>query len=43
MVVEISDKEVPGAAVEDLSNAAKKDQDGVNSLHLRIDNKEYLS
>ena len=41
MVVEISDKEVPGASVEDLSIAAKKDQDGVNSLHLRIDNKEY--
>ena len=41
MVVEISDKEVPGASIEDLSSAAKKDQDGVNSLNLRIDDEEY--
>lgn len=41
MQVEISDKELPGASVEDLSNAAKKDQDGVNSLYLQVDDKEY--
>jgi hypothetical protein len=41
MQVEVSDKELPGASVEDLSNAAKKDQDGVNSLYLSIDNQEY--
>ena len=41
MQVEISDKEAPGASAEDLSIAAKKDQDGVNSLYLRIDNEEY--
>jgi hypothetical protein len=41
MVVEISDKEFPGASVEDLSSAAKKDQDGVNSLNLRIGDVEY--
>jgi hypothetical protein len=42
MEVEISDKEVPGASVEELSNAAKKDQDGVNSLYLKVDDREYL-
>jgi len=41
MVVEVSDKEAPGASEEDLSNAAKKDQDSVNSLYLEINNKEY--
>lgn len=41
MQVEISDKELPGASIEDLSNAAKKDQDGVNSLYLKINNEEY--
>ena len=41
MEVEQSDKEIPGASVEDLTNAAKKDQDGVNSLYLKIDNEEY--
>lgn len=41
MQVEVSDKESPGASVEDLSNAAKKDQDGVNSLYLQVDNEEY--
>jgi hypothetical protein len=41
MQVEISDKELPGASIEDLRNAAKKDQDGVNSLYLKIDNEEY--
>ena len=41
MEVEMSDKEIPGASVEDLRDAAKKDQDGVNSLYLKIDNEEY--
>lgn len=41
MQVEISDKELPGASVQDLANAAKKDQDGVNSLYLMIDDKEF--
>ena len=41
MVMEISDKEAPGSTVEDLHNAATKDQDGVNSLYLKIDDNEY--
>ncbi len=41
MLVEISDKEVPGASVEELSNAAKNDQNSVNSMYLRVDDKEY--
>jgi hypothetical protein len=41
MQVEISDKEMPGASVKELSDAAKKDQDSVNSLYLKIDDKEY--
>jgi hypothetical protein len=41
MEVEQSDKELPGASVEVLTNAAKQDQDSVNSLYLNIDNEEY--
>lgn len=41
MQVEISDLEMPGASVKELSEAAKKDQDSVNSLYLKIDDKEY--
>lgn len=41
MEVEQSDKEIPGASVEILTDAAKKDQDSVNSLYLKIDNEEY--
>ena len=41
MVVEVSDKESPGASEEELSNAATKDQDSVNSLYLKIDNNEH--
>jgi hypothetical protein len=41
MLVEQSDKEIPGASVEVLTNAAKQDQDGVNSLYLQVDNAEY--
>jgi hypothetical protein len=41
MQVEWSDKEAPGASVEELHKSAKKDQDSVNSLYLKIDDKEY--
>jgi hypothetical protein len=41
MVVEVSDKEAPGSSEEELSNAATKDQDSVNSLYLKINNNEY--
>ncbi len=41
MIVEWSDKEVPNASVEQLHESAKKDQDSVNSLYLKIGNKEY--
>lgn len=41
MVVEWSDKEVPNASVEELHKSAKKDQDSVNSLYLKICDKEY--
>jgi hypothetical protein len=39
--MEISDKEAPKSSVGDLSNIAKKDQDSITSLYLKIDNKEY--
>jgi hypothetical protein len=39
--VEVSDKEVPNTSVEDLSRLAKKDQDSVMSLYLKINDKEY--
>ena len=38
---EISDKEAPKSSIEDLNNIAKKDQDSVTSLSLKIDNKEF--
>ena len=41
MQVEWSDKEAPGASVEELHKSAKKDQDSVNSLYLKISDKEY--
>jgi len=41
MVVEYSDKEIPNATIEDLSRIAKNDQDGVTSMYLRLDDKEY--
>jgi hypothetical protein len=41
MHVEISDFESPGASPQDLSDAARKDQDKVNSLYLKVDDKEY--
>jgi hypothetical protein len=40
MPMEMSDKEAPGAG-EELKLAAKEDQDSVNSLYLKIDDKEY--
>jgi hypothetical protein len=42
MHVEYSQFEAPGASADDLSVSAKKDQDKVNSLYLKIDNKEYM-
>lgn len=41
MQVEISDKDIPGAKPEDLKLATKTDQDSVNSLYLKLGNKEY--
>lgn len=41
MQVEYSDLELPGASVEELSASAKKDQDSVNYLYLKIDDREY--
>jgi hypothetical protein len=41
MQVEFSDKEAPGATIEELSLSAKTDQDSVNSLYLKIGDKEY--
>jgi hypothetical protein len=42
MHVEISEFESPGASAKDLSDAAKQDQDKVNSLYLKVDDKEYM-
>jgi hypothetical protein len=41
MMVEESDKESPNASIQGLSTAAKNDQDSVNSLYLKIGDKEY--
>ena len=41
MQVEWSDKEAPGASIEELHKSAKKDQDSVNSLYLKIGDNEY--
>jgi hypothetical protein len=41
MQVVWTDKEAPGASLEELRKSAKKDQDSVNSLYLKIGNKEY--
>lgn len=38
---EISDKEAPNRSIEDLHKIAKKDQDSVTSLYLKINDKEY--
>ena len=42
MTVEVSDKEVPNVPIEDLHKIAKKNQDSVTSLYLKINDKEYL-
>jgi hypothetical protein len=42
MHVEISEFESPGASDQELSDAAREDQDKTNSLYLKIDDKEYL-
>ena len=42
MHVETSEFETPGASPEELSDAARKDQDKTNSLYLKIDDKEYM-
>jgi hypothetical protein len=39
--VEASDKEAPNASVDELNNIAKKDQDGITSLSLKIGDKQY--
>ena len=41
MEVEKSDKEAPNSSVQQLDLSAKKDQDSVNSLYLKIGDKEY--
>jgi hypothetical protein len=41
MQVEFSDKDTPGATIEELKLSAKTDQDSVNSLYLKIGDKEY--
>jgi hypothetical protein len=41
MEVEWNDKETPGASIEELHASAKKDQDSVNSLYLKVDDKKY--
>jgi hypothetical protein len=41
MEVEKSDKEAPNSSVAQLDISAKKDQDNVNSLYLKIGDKEY--
>jgi hypothetical protein len=41
MQVEFSEKEVPNASIEDLRRTVTKDQDSVNSLYLKIGDKEY--
>jgi len=37
----ISDKEAPNRSIEELHKIAKKDQDGVTSLYLKINDKEF--
>ena len=41
MEVEISNKDLPDAKPEDLKAETKRDQDSVNSLYLKIGDKEY--
>ena len=39
--MEISDKEAPNTSIQDLHGIAKKDQDSITSLYLKIGDKEY--
>jgi hypothetical protein len=41
MQLELSEKDTPGATIEELKLSAKTDQDSVNSLYLKIGDKEY--
>jgi len=41
MQVAITEAEFPGASDKEMAESAKKDQDSVNSLYLKIDDKEY--
>lgn len=41
MQVAVTEKEEPGATVQELHDGAKKDQDSVNSLYLKVDDIEY--
>jgi hypothetical protein len=41
MQVEKSGEEAPNSSVQQLDKSAKKDQDSVNSLYLKINDKEY--
>ena len=41
MEAQFSQKDRPDATIEDLKLAAKTDQDSVNSMYLKIDDKEY--
>jgi hypothetical protein len=41
MVVEISEKDFPGKSITELRKIAKKDQDSVTDLYLKINNREY--
>jgi hypothetical protein len=41
MQVELTEKDVPGATIQELKLSAKTDQDSVNSLYLKIGDKEY--
>jgi hypothetical protein len=41
MEVQFSQKDRPDATIEDLKLAAKTDQDSVNSMYLKIGDKEY--
>ena len=41
MEAEVSEKEAPGSSEEDLRRIVTNDQNSVNSLYLKIDDKEY--
>lgn len=41
MQVELTEKDVPGATIEELKLSAKTDQDSVNSMYLKVGDKEY--